>query len=81
MEEKEMQKILNAVAKKKKFSKRIVSVVILLNIMFTLGVFVLSWYDRTIPDSLTIAFFSFTTTELLALAGIRIKKGGDNIGI
>ncbi len=67
------QKILDAVNKKKKFSKKIVSLVIFLNIIFTIAVFVAAFFDHSIPDSLIGAWFAFTTTELVALAGIRIK--------
>lgn len=73
MEEKETQKILDAINKKKKFSKRIVVLVILLNIIFTVAVFVAAFFNAIIPDSLIGAWFAFTTTELVALAGIRIK--------
>lgn len=73
VEEKETQKILDAINKKKKFSKRIVVLVILLNIIFTVAVFVAAFFNAIIPDSLIGAWFAFTTTELVALAGIRIK--------
>ena len=73
MEEKETQKILDAINKKKKFSKRIVVLVILLNIIFTVAVFAAAFFNATIPDSLIMAWFAFTTTELVALAGIRIR--------
>lgn len=73
MEEKETQKILDAINKKKKFSKKIVVLVILLNIIFTVAVFVAAFFNAVIPDSLIMAWFAFTTTELIALAGIRIK--------
>lgn len=59
--------------KKKKFSKLIVVLVIFLNIIFTGAVFVAAFFNATIPDSLIVAWFAFTTTELVALAGIRIK--------
>lgn len=74
MEEKETQKILD---KKKKFSKKIVILVILLNIIFTGAVFVAAFFNAVIPDSLIIAWFGFTTTELVALAGIRIRGDKD----
>ncbi len=73
MEEKETQKILDAINKKKKFSKKIVSLVIFLNIIFTIAVFVAAFYNAIIPDSLIMAWFAFTTTELIALAGIKVK--------
>ena len=67
------QKILDAINRKKKFSKKIVVLVILLNIIFTMAVFVAAFFNATIPDSLIMAWFAFTTTELVALAGIRIR--------
>lgn len=73
MKEKETQKILDAINKKKKFSKKIVVLVILLNIIFTVAVFIAAFFNAVIPDSLIMAWFAFTTTELVALAGIRIK--------
>lgn len=73
VEEKETQKILDTINKKKKFSKKIVVLVILLNILFTVAVFVAAFFNAIIPDSLIGAWFVFTTTELVALAGIRIK--------
>lgn len=73
VEEKETQKILDAINKKKKFSKRIVVLVILLNIIFTVAVFVAAFFNAVIPDSLIMAWFAFTTTELVAMAGIKIR--------
>ena len=73
VEEKETQKILDAINKKKKFSKKIVSLVIFLNVIFTVAVFIAAFFNHSIPDSLIMAWFAFTTTELIALAGIRIK--------
>ena len=77
MEEKETQKILDAINKKKRFSKRIVVLVILLNIIFTAAVFVAAFFNAVIPDSLIGAWFAFTTTELVAMAGIRIRGDKD----
>lgn len=73
----ETQKILDAINKKKKFSKKIVILVILLNIIFTAAVFVAAFFNSVIPDSLIIAWFGFTTTELVALAAIRIRGEKD----
>lgn len=70
-------KILDAINKRKKFSKKIVVLVILLNIIFTTAVFVAAFYHAIIPDSLIAAWFAFTTTELVALAGIRIRGDKD----
>lgn len=71
------EKILDALTKKKKFSKKIVVLVILLNIIFTVAVFYAAFFNHVIPDSLIIAWFGFTTTELVALAGIRIRGDGN----
>lgn len=73
MDDKEVQKIADAVNKKKKFSKKIVVLVILLNIIFTVAVFAAAFFSAVIPDSLIVAWFAFTTTELVALAGIKVK--------
>lgn len=46
---------------------------------YTVAVLVLSYLGKTVPDSLTVAFFSANTTELALLAGIKIKgKDGYN---
>lgn len=42
-------------------------------IWFTLAVLVLTWFDKTVPDSLITAWFLSWTTELALLAGIKIK--------
>ena len=57
-----------------RYSKRIVILVIMLNVVFTAGVFFMSWSGSEIPDSLIEAWFLFTGTELLALAGIKITE-------
>ena len=57
-----------------KFSSFIVVVVVLLNIGFVLGVFYASLQNATIPDSLIIAWFGFTTGELWMLASIKKTK-------
>lgn len=40
---------------------------------YTVAVLFLSAHDKTVPDSLTIAWFSAWTIELAVLAGIKIK--------
>ena len=75
VEEKEVQKILDAVNKKKKFSKRIVVLVILLNIIFTVAVFIAAFFNATIPDSLIGAWFAFTTGELWFRTTIKQSEG------
>ena len=59
--------------KDKKFSKRIVRFVIWANCIFALITFVICLTGNTVPDSLVIAWYAFTGTELLALAGIKIN--------
>lgn len=76
VEEKETQKIIDAINKKKKFSKKIVVLVILLNILFTVAVFVAAFFNAIIPDSLIGAWFAFTTGELWFLSTIKKSEGG-----
>lgn len=57
-----------------RFSKWIVALVILLNVGFTGAVFFLCFRSATVPDSLIVAWFAFTTGELWFLAGITKKK-------
>lgn len=71
------EKILDVLTKKKRFSKKIVILIIVLNVLFTAAVFVAAFFSHTIPDSLIIAWFGFTTTELVALAGIAIRGDKD----
>lgn len=54
-----------------KFSKKIVTSIILLNILFTLGVFYVVMQGYTEPTGLIVAWFSFTTVELWSLASIK----------
>ena len=53
------------------FSKVIVSAVIGLNVLFTIGVLIIFLKTSTEPSGLIIAWFSFTTVELWSLAGIK----------
>jgi hypothetical protein len=57
-----------------KFSKTIVSLVILLNAAFTVAVLFIFYRVGTEPTALIAAWFGFTTGELWFLAGIRKKK-------
>jgi hypothetical protein len=61
-------------SKKGAFSKIIVSLVIALNVIFTLAVLILFSETSTEPSSLIVAWFSFTTVELWSLAGIKKAK-------
>ena len=61
-------------AKRKKtsvFSKVIVSVVIGLNVLFTIAVLIIFLKTSCEPTGLVAAWFSFTTVELWSLAGIK----------
>ena len=63
-----------------KFSKAIVSLVILLNAAFTVAVLFIFYRVGTEPTTLIGAWFGFTTVELWALAGIKkreIETGND----
>ncbi len=63
-----------------RFSKKIVSLVIIMNIIFTAGVLYIFWQVGNEPSTLIAAFFGFTTVELWALASItktKLKEGDD----
>lgn len=57
-----------------KFSKWIVSLVILLNAAFTVAVLFIFYKVSMEPTALIGAWFGFTTVELWALAGIKRKE-------
>jgi len=57
-----------------KFSKAIVSLVILLNAAFTVAVLFVFYKVGTEPTALIGAWFGFTTVELWALAGIKKRE-------
>jgi len=57
-----------------KFSKAIVSLVILLNAAFTVAVLYIFYRIGTEPTTLIGAWFGFTTIELWALAGIKKRE-------
>ena len=60
--------------KKSLFSKFIVTLVISLNVIFTIGVLLIFLRTSSEPTSLVVAWFSFTTVELWSLAGIKKAK-------
>ncbi len=62
-----------------KFSKIIVSLIILLNVLFTIGVLYVFLRVGNEPSVLIGAWFAFTTGELWLLATIK-KKEIDNEG-
>ena len=57
-----------------KFSKVIVALVVFLNVIFTVTVLYIFYRIGTEPTTLIGAWFSFTTIELWALAGIKKKE-------
>jgi len=63
-----------------RFSKKIVALVIALNIAFTGAVLYVFLRTGSEPTSLVVAWFGFTTVELWTLAGItkeKLKGGSD----
>ena len=44
---------------------------------YCIAALVLTAFDKVVPDSLTVAWFSAWTVELGLLAGIKIKDKGD----
>lgn len=63
-----------------RFSKRIVILVILLNVVFIGAIFGLAWYEQSMPsDAVVVAWFAFTTGELWTLSRItqaKVKEEG-----
>lgn len=45
---------------------------------YAVAVLALTYFDRAVPDSLTVAWFAAWTVELGLLAGIKIKDKGDD---
>lgn len=60
--------------RKKKYSKYIVTFIIVMNIMFTIAILYVFNHTGNEPSTLVSAFFAFTTVELWSLAGIKKKK-------
>lgn len=57
-----------------RFSKAIVTLVILLNVFFTAAVLYTFLIVGSEPTTLIAAFFAFTTGELFLLAGIKKRE-------
>ena len=70
--EKELLKYVNK--KQGRFSKRIVALVIFLNVIFTAAVLYIFLKVANEPTTLIISWFSFTTGELFLLASIKKKE-------
>lgn len=60
--------------KKNEYSKMIVSLIVIMNIIFTIAVFYCFVLTGTEPAVLIGAWFSFTTIELWSLSRIQNKK-------
>lgn len=64
-----------------RFSKKVVSAVIALNVIFAAAVLIVFWHTGSEPTVLVGSWFAFTTGELWTLSTIRkkeIEKGADN---
>jgi len=65
----------------RRFSKKVVSTVITLNVIFAAAVLIVFWHTGSEPTVLVGSWFAFTTGELWTLSSIRkkeIEKGADN---
>lgn len=81
--EKDLEKLLRLKKKQKKkgrFSKFIVTFVILLNVIFTAAVLYIFLQVGSEPQVLIGAWFTFTTGELWMLASIKKKKEDNKDG-
>ena len=74
--EKELEKLKKKEVEKpkKEYSKIIVSAIIVVNIIFTIGIMMLFLKKGSEPVALISAWFSFTTVELWNLAKIKRHK-------
>jgi len=64
-----------------RFSKKVVSTVITLNVIFAAAILIVFWHTGSEPTVLVGSWFAFTTGELWTLSTIRkkeIEKGADN---
>lgn len=57
-----------------RFSKKIVILIVLLNIIFAAAVLVVFWHTGSEPAALVGAWFAFTTGELWALSKVTREK-------
>lgn len=79
IEEKDLQALIKKSKKKEgRFSKRIVALVIFLNVIFAAAVLYVFLRTSSEPTVLVGCWFAFTTGELWMLSSIR-KKKEDNI--
>lgn len=67
---------------KTNFSKVVVSLVVLLNVVFTVAILYIFFRIGNEPTSLVVAWFAFTTGELWMLASIKkSNKKGENFNV
>lgn len=59
---------------KGRYSKALVTMIILMNVIFTIAVFIVFARTGSEPSTLIATWFSFTTVELWSLARIKKKK-------
>ena len=67
----------------RRFSKAVVVVIILLNVVFTAGVLAVFWHTMSEPPVLVASWFAFTTGDLSLCAMLKSskeKKGGKDNG-
>jgi len=57
-----------------KYSKGIVALIIVLNVFFSLGVFIVFWHTGSEPERLIEGWFLSMTGELWLISGIKKKK-------
>lgn len=75
IEEKDLQALIKKSKKKQgRFSKRIVALVIFLNVIFTTAVLYVFLRVGAEPTTLVVSWFAFTTGELWMLSSIKKKE-------
>ncbi len=57
-----------------RFSKKIVVLIVVLNIIFAAAVLIVFWHTGSEPAALVAAWFAFTTGELWALSKVTREK-------
>ena len=65
-------------AKAAGWKRSLVVLIIAMNIVFTLAILWLVWLGRQEPAALIVAWFGFTTAELVTLATLAVKEGNMN---
>jgi flagellar basal body-associated protein FliL len=57
-----------------RFSKKIVILIVVLNMIFAAAVLIVFWHTSSEPSALVGAWFAFTTGELWALSKVTREK-------